>query len=767
MLNFSSLLFLVLPLFGWTVLRTLLGINSLIYLLPFSFVFGLATFMVLIYALAFFLGIQKASLLVLLILFLVSICLIVIYKRQACLVENPLKRKELLILFFICLFIGCFTCLLTDKWIIWDFLFHTSVANYFAASDKFPNGVPNWPSLFIAYHYAFNLLSAVIIQLTGINDVNSFRLIAIFSSLITFLSSFAIAYFFATSHKYIQALFGSLCFYFAGNLLWLDALVRYVFKIFPVQENWSLFKTMCALGMHGSFMSDLGSGGVLFASIALGVPFFLLLLFLFLKFLFADSISIKYLLSIFISSLILFHTAEWILYIFILALVFSPFLSRLLKNELSFKQLLIRNFICVLIFLAIILFNGLAFKMLSKDYSYLPGYFELTINPNLFSFEVFGRFGDLNQHRIISAFSWDFICELGLPFIFSIFVIYWTIREKMKWTSFILSFLLISFIAPFFLYIKTSPPDVLRMFHPAFEILSLLFGLWIIDLRYRFKPLRHLALVPIILVILPPIFTLIMSGIFSPSIYLAHNFIDFVEFSFKELASDKDITKFSAKINSGIKAIQSSVQIDDSDIKVASYLRAYSRNDEYGLSNRSLPFDSLGLPCYSIRGSSLPRKVTYITLLQSLDPYLLKELKIKWIYLEPLTARFVNLLRLKELIKSGFLKIALSVDLPYAERVKASLLELVDVDKYFSLYPRKTYWTFLTYLNEKIIYIPDSSGNQVMYLFKSEKEATNFLKEQIKINPEFKSYKPFVDALSEEIIKQQSSAYNLVLKYVE
>ena len=764
MFNLYSLLFLLVPIFGYVALRTLLGITSFVYLLPFSFVFGFSTFLVLVYGLAYFFGIHLGSLIAILILFLVSIILFFVY-RDRLHIELSLLKRESIVLFFICLFISYFTFLISRKWIIFDFKFHISVASNFLYSDKFPQAVSNWPTLFVPYHYGFDLLSAIISSLTNLSIINSFCLIGVVSSITTFLSCVAIAYFFITKllpgdkkrQTIIQAIFGGLFFYFAGNLLWLDALIRFLFKIPPVSQSWNLFQTFCAIGIHGSIMTDMGTGGILFASSTLGVQIFIFLLFLYLNFLLEKSSLVKYIVFILLTALALFHVAEWILYVFLLSLIISPFLSLLLKDGLDFKSFLQRNIIWFIVFLGIVFFNGFAYKMLSKDYSYLPKFLELTVNPNLFTMEVFGRFGNLNQHRNVSIFSWDFISEFGLTLIFSLFVIYWAVKQKINCISFVLSFLLISFISPLFLYIKSSPPDVIRLFHPGYEVLSLLFALWIFNVN-NFK--RLVLLLPVA-VIVPPVLSLTLIGFFSPAIYLNHPYIGFVDYSLRELFKYKETNKFSKNINEGLRLIRYGALMSEEDEKMALFIKEHSKKGEYGLSHYPLPFDYVGIPCYYPRACSLPRKAAYLALLRTLDPYIIKELKIKWLLVTEEMEKFMNVALFEKLVKENFLKEVYSIDNPVYGKLR--LFEFVNLDKY--LYPQKTFWTFCAYMENNLIPIPESNGKQVLHLFKTEKEATISLRKYLETDKELKNYKAFVDLMDEEVIKQQATVNNLVIKY--
>ncbi len=759
MITIYSLLFLILPFFGWVVLRTLLDISSIVYLFPFSFVFGTASFLILIYSLAYFIGVQNATLVSILILFLISITVGLFFKEKVFKFENTLEFKQLIILSIICTFILFFTYLTLNKSSIWDFGYHLSQASFFVTSDKFPTGTYSWPSIFIPYHYGFDIYSALLSKLMHISVLNSFHFVVLTSVVVIFFSCFAIVYFFTEGKSFLQALAGSIAFYFAGNLLWLDSLIRYIFKIEPVTNSWSLFESVCALGMHGSFMSDLGSAGIMFASITLGVQFFLLLLFLYFNFVSKTS-SFIYLIPILITSLALFHSAEWILYIFMASLLLSSMLFLIFKNQSNYKSLVLKNLICLICFIAIIVFNGLATTIISQNYTYIPDFFIYLLKSNPFQFEVFGRFGDLNHHRIINFFSWDFLCELGLQFIFSIFVVYWLIRKNFVWTNFILSFILISYIIPFFVLIKTSPPDILRLYHPAHELLTCLFILCIFNMafvmRVRFlNTFKNILFV--VIIISQPVITLVLGGIFSPSIYLNHDFINKIQLGLHD-------STFNSSTNL-LLSLRGKLDADKSFTEIVEYLQKHSQSNECGLSINSLPFGYVGIPCYSINGSSLSRKATYITLLQTLDPYLIKELNIKWLFLDSRTAPFVDLGLIEKLIQEGVLKPLIEIEDKYLPNAKAMLLEFTDQEKYISTFPRRAYWTFNVYLSEKVAIFPESYNTKVMLLFQSEIDATKYLKRIMEIDHTIKKNKLFVNAFSEDILKQQATIHNCVLKY--
>lgn len=769
MTNLSLLFFFILPVLGWLVLRNLFRISNLVYLLPFSFVLGLSTFIVLIYSLDPFLGVKQGGIFSLIIAFIISLIFIFFFKSKCIEIQNPLKLKQIMILFFICLIICLFTYLLTDRWYILDFHFHLSFSNYFITSNKFPNVVPNWPSLFIPYHFAFDIVSATISSLTNISVIEIFRLIATFSAITTFLSAFALAYYF--SGVFSHSLFGAFCFYFSGNLLWLDAIFRYFLKLFPIEKDWSFFKTICALGMHGSIINDVANSEIIFPSTILGIQLFVLLLFLFLQFLTLKASffeSVKYLLLIFLVGLSLFHNAEYMVYLFVLALLITPIIYFIFRLTREIKVLLLKCLVSFTLFVFIILFNNFAYKIMSEPYAFFPTFLEFSLNPNLPNLEVFGRYGDLNIHRFISLFSWDFVSEFGLQFIFSFFIVFWILKNNINGAGFILSFFIVSFFSPFLLYIKSSPPEVVRMFHPAFEILSMFFVLWIFALKDKTKFFFNKWILDSLcfVIFLPPVFALIMSSIFSPAIYLDHPYIEKIQFSFLKFFKDGDFSNLTKRVNKHLINFKKRLYLNETDIKVANYLKANSTINDYGVSADSLPFDLIGLPCYAIRGSSWSRRLSFYTLVNTLDPFLLKELNIKWFYVDSRTARHIDLSNLNYLLNNGFLKIVLSVESSVIKDLKYKLCVFSDLDNYIKNNKRKSYWTVVKYLDlDSIITFPDINRRNAIYLFQSEKQATDFVRNYLLTNPGFIKAKPFVEALSENFLQETAKKDNLNLRY--
>lgn len=772
MIYYSLFLFLLVPILGFLILRFLLGINSLIFLLPFSLVLGVSIFLDLIHLCDPLLGIQNGTFLSLIIIFLSTLSLLIYNKKKLFeKIDNPLKLNQYFILLSTILFVIVFTYLVSDKWVMLDFKFHLSQVNNFVRTNRFPVGIPESPSLLIPYHYGFDLFCASISKLLGMSAISTFRLVIVLFSVITFLSGFALSYLlvsdlqansFLSGSKFTNSFIGALLFYFSGNLLWLDAIFRYVFKIFPVQSNWSIFKTACAIGFHGGIVNDISNACVFFASLSIGLGLSLLLFFLYIKFIQQEKFCIKTFVIMFFVSISLFHCAEYILYAFSLSVLLSPFISKILKEKITFKENVLKSFACFLYLPAVLFVNSLTYIFESSKYTYMPAFLELELNTNLPFIETFGRFGNINEHAFISLFSWDFISEMGLPFVFIVLIVIWMIKTKSKWCTFFLSFFLISFTSPFILYIKSSPPDSLRLLHPGLEMLNMFFAFYMLSLinKTNIKLLKLTLNTSLILMIAPQLIKLILAGIFSLNIYLNYLFIDNINILIKNLIVEKDISNFSSTVSYYVSTIKKSTISDDSDKRLAIYLDKNYIDGNCGFSMKSTGFNLVGIPCYNPIAGATCREFTFATFLRTLDPYLGKEMNIRWIYIDPLTEGLLNISELQNLIKLGLLKEVFSVSsIFYPKPLK--LYEFIDLENYIKNNPRKTYWTYLRYMTSDIIPISNQNGEKVIYLFKSEKEADAYLKEMIKVNPLFKSYKPFTQAVDINMLKLRFANFNL------
>lgn len=773
MANYSLFLFLLTPMLGFLILRFFLGINSVIYLIPFSFILGVSILLDLIHLFDPLFGIQNGSSISLIIMFVLTLILLVFNKKNLFnKIENSLIRSNYVTLFLTVLIIGLLTSLVCDKWAMLDFKFHLSQVNNFIRTNKYPVGIPEFPTLLIPYHYGFDLFCSLVSSIFGISTILTFKITIIIFAIITFLSGFAISFYlvsrlkeksFLSGDAFTNSFIGALLFYFSGNFLWLDAIIRFVYKIYPVQNNWSLFKTFCAIGLNGGVVNDISSAGVFFASLSIGVGLSLLLFFLFIQFIENKKLCLKYYFAIFIVSLSLFHCAEWILYAFSLSVIVRPVISMLLKEKIMLKEDLLRSAICFLNLPLIIFISGVFHNLESSKYSYMPTFLELEINPRLPFIQTFGRFGNINEHAIINLFSWDFIAEMGLPFIFIIPIFVWLTKLRMKWVSFFLAFFLISFTSPFILFIKSSPPDSLRLLHPGREILNMFFAFYVLDLSLNLTKLKPAFKAGLILTTLPQIIKIALIGTLTLNIYLNYLFLDNIDLSLKNLIVSANFKKFFSEVNYYVSSIKKASIIENSDKELSVFLNKNYMNGNCGLSSDCRAFNLVGIPCYTKVAGATSRELTFTTLNKTLDPYLIKELNIRWIYLDPQMEKTINTEEFEKLKKGGFLKEVFSVtSIFYPKPLK--LFEFVNLDDYIRSNPRKVYWAYFKYMTSTLLTNSDNVGNQFVYLFKSEKQADAYLREIIKATPSFKSLKPFTQAIDEAQLKQQP---NLYVKYVD
>jgi hypothetical protein len=665
-----------------------------------------------------FLGVFKSSVISLLVLFISS--LILYFKDRGSLKELQLATTlyEGICLALVVFLIGFFTHLSVENNILLDFKFHLSAANYILRSDNFPFGYSNWPELIIPYHYAFDLFSASLSSLSKTSIINVFKLVAIFSSVITFLSAYSIARFLSNQFDFNKspALLAALFFYFSTNLLFFDSMIT--------SSGSNLFKTICSIGLHGSIFNDLGSSGIFLPSLTLGIPLFLLIMyFLFLSFN-SKELDKKLLFSIAVIGFALFQNAEYIVYVLCLTL--------LLCSLISYKN--IKLLIPYLIFAFIIVFNSISFKLLSSEFSYIPGFLDITFNSHFPKFLAFGRFGDLKDFREINIFSWQTFSEIGLFFSFLVFTLIWFVKKKPNYSLFLTAFFLVSFIFPFLILIKSSPPDSMRILHPGLEFLSLVFILYFMNSKYKLKWIITIFLIPSIL-------KLILSGMFTNSIYLNYKYIDHINSLIEKYSIDKDFKTFSSDIKFSTNIMKESITVNPMDEKVAKYLKD---KNGYGISLNPLPFDLVGVPCYMPRAGSISRGRTFRTVLDTLDLSLVKELKIKWLYLDPETDKYINHLKFEQLISQGYIKKALEVNDDFNYK-KSTLYEFNNFENAES--NQSYYWTLTKYIEDEPI-----SLNNSLYLFKTENEANDYIRNVLLKDSGFKDYKFFTNAVSKELI---------------
>lgn len=776
MLNYSLFLFLFTPIYGLVFLRYFIGLNNVVYLIPFSIVMAVSIFLDLIHVLNPMLGIQNGINISLILMFLSSI-IIFIFKNKNKFekIDNPFKRSDWIFLMVISFFILFLSSMISDKWVMLDFKFHLSQVNYFLRTNKFPVGMPESPTILVPYHYGFDIFCASISKIFNIPAIPVLKCVVIVFSLITFLSGFAISYFVVTEFEkksilkgntFNHSLLGALFFYFTGNLLWFDALLRYFFHIPPVENSWSLFKTVCAIGLHGGIVNDLSNACVFFASLSLGLGLFFLLAILFFNLIYKERFCYKTFIGMFIVSVSLFQCAESVLYAFLLSVSIAPFIFYLTKLGTDFKKLLLRCFLSFMILPVIIIINSIFNTVESSKYIYLPTFLELTLNPHLPFIEAFGRFGDINEHSLVNLFSWNFFAEMGPQFIFFTFIIIWLIKTKTKISIFFISFFFVSFTTPFLLYIKSSPPDSLRLLHPGIELLNLFFAFFILDKLSKIGNLQIRKVFSFVLplMILPPLLKLILAGIFSLNIYLNFLFINKIDFLLGDFLKSGDFKKLSSEVNYFVSTVKKSSIADIVDIQLANFLNDNYRTGDCGFSFQPTAFNLAGIPCYLPRAGAVSREFTFSVLSRTLDPYLIEELKIRWIFLDPKLDKVINKNELESLKKSGFLKETFSARSVLYEK-PLRLYEFVNLDRYKQLNPRKTYWSYFRYMTSSIIPVHNEKGQQQIYLFKTEKEADLYLKEMVKVYSGVKDLKPFINAVDEEMLKKQVLENNITLKY--
>ena len=588
------------------------------------------------------------------------------------------------------------------------------------------------------------------------------------SSVTTFLSAFALSKFIIerfpnlknNSNDFFTTFSGAIFFYFTGNFLLTDSIFRYLFKLYPVQEGWSFLKTVLNLGFHGGVFNDIASGGILFPSFIFGIQFFLVFLVFLYKFINSDKFNYFKFILLFVLGIALIHTAESILFTLLCSLFLMPIVTVLISRKENPKKVVLRCLMSAGLILLIIFLNSISYNFLKSNYYYLPTFLELTLNPNFPMIEIFGRFGDVNNHMNISVFSWDYISELGIQFLLSIIILWWVVKNNSKFSSLAISIFLIGTISSMLLYIKSSPPDSLRLLHPGIELLNMLFCLFALsNLKNIFKPIFFFFFT------FQPLLKFLLAGIFTLSIFVNSQYPEVLNSVIRESVAKNNVVLFTEQLKNLKNMVRNSYACSDVHKNLSNYLLKNYTGIECGISINPKPFDLAGIPCYISRTASLPKRLSFFTLLKTLDPFILKELNIKWIYIDSQSQQYIDEKIINEMIKFGYLKLIKTEHDELSDQY-SSLYEFVNLDDYISKYERRVYWTYVKYMNDTLIVIPEGNEIQSVYLFKTEKEANNFLKEIIKKNKNLDLYKPFVNAVEKDLILGKAQQNGFLVKYL-
>ena len=620
--------------FGFISLSQIIKINSLVLLIPFSVTFGIAAYMFICHILSFLIGPQLASMITLLIFLIISILILIIKRKNFFKIEKEINNFQLITICLIALIICALTFIATSKYGTFDRESHMPIALTMFHNNIYPPRDCFRPDYVLLYHYGGDLLAGAVYWITNFDISRAYEIISTILSSTTFLSFFALAW--MLTKNYRLSLISGFCTYFGGGLLWLDAILRYLTKNFPDGvTNWSFLQTFLNIGIHGG-INNAPSVLTFISTFDLGNPLLVLCLALFWKMTEEKSIqsSISYIIFLSISLFPLFLTADWLYVTFWAAAL--PFLFILWINKKG--EFFISAFI--ILFISMFLNKSIGNVLFLQDPIQNLGrtnIFDIGIKQNLFSVVSWGRLShQVMNYQTISCFSWDFICEIGLTlFLFPIVIIY-LIKTKNLFGYLLFFSALFTMPIPVIIDFKLNPVELVRLFSFGNSMLILLITCGIAFLYKPFFKNKLLIIIYTIAFTLSPVSQLLTGAILSPHAFSNKFLIGKVLEDMKNLKSLGNYINYYKLFNEYI--FSSKNKVFDLYKNEINFFKTHSKPKDVAISH------VFEVPAYAGVYSLIPSKrliyweqlyspfnSVYETSFNTLDPYLLKELNIKWV----------------------------------------------------------------------------------------------------------------------------------------
>ncbi len=622
--------------FGFISLSRLLKIRSLILLIPLSVSFGFAAYVFTCQILSLLIGTQKAAWLTLIILALKSIFIFFVFRKKLTSAEKGINTSQLVFVSIFAVLICSLTYLAVSKFGTFDRESHIPIAMTMFHNDVYPARDCFRPDYVLLYHYGGDLLAGAIQYITKLDISTSYELIATVLSGTTFLSFFALCWLLTSSFK--VALVGGFCSYFGGGLFWLDAIFRYLTKNFPEGvTNWTFLQTFLNLGIHGG-INNAPSVLTFISTFDLGNPLLICSLILFWRMTREENFKsgIFHIFFLSVTLFTLFLTADWLYATFWITVL--PFIYFLWKDNK--KQFIISTFI--ILFISILLKSSIGNALFLQDSIQNLGrinIFDVGIKKELFSVVSWGRItSHVMNYQTISCFSWDFICELGLSLFLFPIALFYLFKTKNRLAYLLFLSAATTMPIPIIIDFKLNPVELVRLFAFGNTMLIMLITCGITLLYKPFIKNNFLILSYVIAFCLSPLSQLFFGAVFSPHVYSNKPLVQTICDDLNKLKSPIDLIKYLKSYSEYMHLSKN--KIKDTFKTEMEFFKLQSKPKDVALSIIH------EIPAYTGVYSLLPSRrliyweqlysshnTLYETVFSTLDPFLLKELNIKWILL--------------------------------------------------------------------------------------------------------------------------------------
>lgn len=742
--------------FGFISLSQLTKIKSLHLLIPFSISFGISSYIFACHILSFLIGPQSASVLSIILLFLITIIILICKRKNFDLSQLEISKYQLVSICLIALIICTLSFLAVFRFGTYDKEFHFQLASTLIHNNVYPPRDFYKPEYILLYHFGGDLLASTINYISNISIPRCYELISTIVSGTTFLSFFALAWILTKSFR--LSLIAGFCTYFGGGLLWLDAILRFFLQKLPQSTyEWNFLQTFFSIGIHGGIIN--APSVLTFSSTAgIGNPLLIFSLILLWKMFEEKDLKSKitYIIFLNISLFSLFLTAEWLYMTFWAGVL--PFMFILfLKKQ---KQSLILTII--LLTTSTLLAKTFGNALFLQDEIQKIGraiIFNLGIKEKLFSITSWGRLSDITMnYQEVSCFSWNFISEFGLSLFLLPFAIIYLAKTKNMF-AFLLALIAITTMPlPVLIDFKLNPVDANRLFCFGNNLIVLLISVGIFSLHNTITKSKILISGYLFAFCLSPLSGLISASVFTPYISTSKTYIQEVFERAKQVNSLDRLKTYFSELNAIVTGLKN--KTTDKYKDEIKFLKETSMSGDVAISS------AVDIPAYGGVYSLIPSNKwlykdllyssydsIYLTTLTTLDPYLLNELNIKWVLISNesklnLSLETQNLLNKTELFK-----------LTYTSKQNYQIYHVEDINKFLKINPRKTAWLLVNSLGQPIEVIALQLNK--ITLFPSSKDALLYLKSIYNVKPDLKKILVTSQAISIESLENQLKASNL------
>ncbi len=728
MIAVTKFIFFIMTLFafGSTSLLFLANIRSAILLLALSLPIGIASYVFLLHSLSFIIGPRAASIISILIIFLILTTILTIKRKY-------LKKKISEIEFSGNIYCFVFSALLiiilsyfaVNRSGVTDIKFHNVVSLTIFQNNIYPPKDMFRPEYLLIYHYGSDLFAGAINYIFNININKSFELIVSIMCGVTFLCFCATGW--ILSKNYLFAYIAGFCGYFSGGLLWFDALLKYL-SGYSKTLNLDFIQSLANFGIHGSILNA-PSSSCLVPTFNFGYP---LLTTSFI--LFWHMVNLKENKKIIIQMILLnlllfglFLSAEWLYFTFWIGIL--PFSLFYLANKSKKNFYLTLSLLITSTILSKLIGNAIFLQDKIQNLG-RANIFNIDLKEKLFWITSWGKFPrNTLDYSEISLFSWDFVSDFGVTIILIPLIVFYLVKTKNMFAVLLSICSILTMSLPLFIDFKTNPADLNRFFSFGNAILAILILYSIEELIKNSRYKRILILAFVSMLTFSPFLGLLLSSTLTKYCYMNKDFSGKVRNEVSQLKTLHDYIDYFKKYNDSIFYLKNEgFIIFDKEIK---FLKENMKAKDFAIS--ADPRISLFSGIYTI----VPSRYSvykdqlyssfdsiYSTIFNTLDPYLLKELGIKWIILE---SKF----------KEGLPKEVLTLldnrkkfNLLYTNKVAGTEIEIYQVqnieESLLASINRKTNWILVNKYGHPVV---STNNPKDIISFPSSKDALLYLSE--------------------------------------